>query len=611
MFYLNIDNNIEYLSNSDLHWIGTSEGQMDYPKYIGKKEAIEYFENAEGSMAFVGEIFDENFTSNKFKKELIVILGLNSIEEIKKVYKNKNKESFVIVLEPQPSFLTHVINSKNMSIFKNDDIALFVDNRLENIPLFLEPLFANLAIIGLAKNLRFYVTDYYRNYDSPIIQKTLEMFRQGVHSRIEVLGNSVEDSLQGFEQYLKNINWIAKSKNPMELKGKFKDIPAIVVAAGPSLNKNIEELKKTNGKVIIIAVDTIVQRLINEGIVPHFVCSIERISQVYDYFFKDKVYPKEITLVAPPLLDGRVFDSFNGELILPFRSEVSEFRWFQRLLEIEGDIGMQMGLSCANIAFGLANHLGCSPIIFTGQDLAYGETEGETHASGTTYDEIEIIKEKDTSNDDITEGYYGGKVKTTKIWLQFKLWFESQIQKNNIYAINATEGGARIFNTKQLSLKDTINQYCKQEIPDIYEEIKKLNNYKIDYSIVKKNLLKEKEYMMDLLDKCQIQHEDLRGLTITSETFLKNRIKFQNYFYRINYVKQQIVRNQLLLHDLQTLLVQYSWDSNSVDELISVENLEFERNVQLKLIIPVIVTLKKILREIDNTVEKIDSFIEA
>ena len=47
-----------------------------------------------------------------------------------------------------------------------------------------------------------------------------------------------------------------------------RDMPAIVVAAGPSLNKNIDELKRAKGKAFIIAVDTAIKPLLKKGIIP-------------------------------------------------------------------------------------------------------------------------------------------------------------------------------------------------------------------------------------------------------------------------------------------------------------------------------------------------------
>ena len=59
-----------------------------------------------------------------------------------------------------------------------------------------------------------------------------------------------------------------------------KDIPGIVVAAGPSLNKNIKELKKAKGKAFICAVDTAIKPLIKEGIIPDMFAVVDALKPI-------------------------------------------------------------------------------------------------------------------------------------------------------------------------------------------------------------------------------------------------------------------------------------------------------------------------------------------
>ena len=54
----------------------------------------------------------------------------------------------------------------------------------------------------------------------------------------------------------------------------------IVVAAGPSLNKNIKELKKAKGKALIIIVDTAIKPLLNAGIVPDMFFIVDALKPV-------------------------------------------------------------------------------------------------------------------------------------------------------------------------------------------------------------------------------------------------------------------------------------------------------------------------------------------
>ena len=45
----------------------------------------------------------------------------------------------------------------------------------------------------------------------------------------------------------------------------LSDVPAIIVAAGPSLNKNVQELKQAKGKALILVVDAALRAVVNTG----------------------------------------------------------------------------------------------------------------------------------------------------------------------------------------------------------------------------------------------------------------------------------------------------------------------------------------------------------
>lgn len=106
----------------------------------------------------------------------------------------------------------------------------------------------------------------------------------------------------------------------------------------------------------------------------------------------------------------------------------------------------------------IAVYLGCNPIIFIGQDLAY--TDGKYHA-----DSCNDTTESDTVDDMIeVEGIDGNKVFTNSVWHTFLMWMEKFIihNPNNIY-IDATEGGAKIHGTKIMPLRQAITKYCIQD----------------------------------------------------------------------------------------------------------------------------------------------------
>ncbi|WP_373845633.1 6-hydroxymethylpterin diphosphokinase MptE-like protein, partial [Clostridium sp.] len=83
-----------------------------------------------------------------------------------------------------------------------------------------------------------------------------------------MLGNDMEDTIIGIENNFTNMKKLIESPSIECVKDKYKDIPAIIVSAGPSLDKNISELKRAEGKALIIATDAVLTTLKNHGIVP-------------------------------------------------------------------------------------------------------------------------------------------------------------------------------------------------------------------------------------------------------------------------------------------------------------------------------------------------------
>src|SRR3990167_9914427 len=81
--------------------------------------------------------------------------------------------------------------------------------------------------------------------------------------------NTLAKKLQGWCKNLAyNVPEVIKSKPYNNLIGKFKDVPAFVCLAGPSLQNNREKLKGLGKKGLIIAVDTSLRPLLNVGVTP-------------------------------------------------------------------------------------------------------------------------------------------------------------------------------------------------------------------------------------------------------------------------------------------------------------------------------------------------------
>lgn len=279
------------------------------------------------------------------------------------------------------------------------------------------------------------------------IQKNAQMVRINKDTQVHFAKRAVTNSIR-------NMPYIKESRNLYDYIGKIpKEIPAILVAAGPSLDKNIEELRRAKGKAFIIAVDTAVRHLIRHNIMPDVMVTLD--SGKPTNYISDPIV-KDI-----PLFCGL---EANHE-ILSFHTGIKI--WFKGNLFLESlyeRYGKQLspyspGGSVATAAFSICSALGFQKIIFVGQDLAY---QGDiTHAGG----EVSGILNEEYGLEMI-EGIDGKPIKSRYDWIIYLEWFEEAIRdiKDITEVIDATEGGAMIHGSKIMTLKEVVDSYCNKEI---------------------------------------------------------------------------------------------------------------------------------------------------
>lgn len=599
-----MDRNIEILSGNANHWIGMpDESEIEQTSFEVDSNGNEIFVNGERMFPLKSE-FDDSNQPNPLKRELIFVLGIYSVEEIQKLIQSMGDESLLVIIEPNVSLFSYSLQQKDLSFLERPGSVLFAD-KVSNLSQFLDKYLLTNAIFYV-KTIKFYFTHLYREQDIQTSLAVVKLIKESVNYKAMMYGNSVEDSLIGFRHHMKNLKHLTRSKDVSLLKNTMRNVPAVVVAAGPSLNKNIKELHDFKDNVIIIAVDTIAQRLCDEGIVPDFICSIERGIETYTYFYEGKTYPVQSTLVGPLVLYPDVFDEYAGELIIPMRGNVGEFIWLKEVLGLKNDSSISIGLSCAHVAFGIAEHLGASPIILIGQDLAYGDSKGETHAGGTIYDDKELTSSMFSAVSDYeTEGYFGDTVKTTEIWNTFRTWFEMEIVNKQLDVINATEGGAKISHTRQMSLANAGKEYCYKRITPVSEILQGIANYPLEKQDMKKVIRDQYKYFLDIKLQFEKQQKQVRRLRInenSSESELKEalkRIDHTEVFFKV------VLDNWLLRHCIQPAMINSVWNLYTIERVNTAENIIKAQQVNLGFLDIAVYTINEIATMLEQTAEEL------
>ncbi|MCP4130678.1 MAG: motility associated factor glycosyltransferase family protein [bacterium] len=295
------------------------------------------------------------------------------------------------------------------------------------------------------------------------------------------LSSKVSDLLTRFqfeetwiENILQNIHNVFSSPTVKDLFGAFKGCPGIIVSAGPSLRKSLDHLNAIKDKSLIVCVDTALKVLHKKKISPHIVMTLDAQTHTAKHF--SGIDGSNTALLADLVSCPVVTRSYRGKKIFSttskyYTNDAGETKrettplmgWIEKFVPPIGDI--QSGGSVATSAFDLLLNLGCSPIILVGQDLAY--TGREIHCSGTHHNDdwlpitsrfinLDTINQKVIRKRKIQYvDAFGGKetVISDFVFDLYKGWFEDSAGKVGVPVINASEGGARIMNTKEETLE--------------------------------------------------------------------------------------------------------------------------------------------------------------
>ncbi|EEA7481913.1 motility associated factor glycosyltransferase family protein [Campylobacter jejuni] len=299
---------------------------------------------------------------------------------------------------------------------------------------------------------------------------------------IEVIVRNLNSSLHiGFECYshlLQNIPFMLESipfqRILNERKNKFDN--AIVVSAGPSLAKQLPLLKACQDKAVIFCADGALSMLEKEDIVPDYVLNID-FEDLPLRFFKNKENKLFLNILSCATHPSLVCCLDNKSVVL------REDPLYQRFNL--NDFGyIDTGTHVSHFSYTLALALGFKNIIMIGQDLAFDE-EGNSHSKGFSYGE-QFSGEK-TVPTLKAQAYAGkGEVLTHITWNDYRIkleyLFACNEQKAKFY--NATEGGARINFTEELSFKECCEKLLTKEKPQ-FELPKSLTKNRSDKLLVK------------------------------------------------------------------------------------------------------------------------------
>ncbi|EPD4141268.1 6-hydroxymethylpterin diphosphokinase MptE-like protein [Campylobacter jejuni] len=357
---------------------------------------------------------------------------------------------------------------------------------------------------------------YYKKFYEDIWHKADELCEKNIKIVIRNLGLNLTISFQCYSHLLQNIPSMLGSipfqRILSERKNKFDN--AIVVSAGPSLAKQLSLLKAYQDKAVVFCADGALSMLEKEGVVPDYVTNLD-CRDLAMKFFQNKGKLKQSIIALECATHPNVVRSLKAENCMIVLRNKALYQRFNL-----NDFGyIDTGTHVSHFSYTLALALGFKNIIMIGQDLAFDE-KGNSHSKG--FDFGEKFEEEHKKYKLKTQAYGGkGEVLTHITWNDYRIkleyLFACNDQKAKFY--NATEGGARINFTEELSFKECCEKLLTKEKPK-FELPKSLTKNRSDKLLAKfkEKIQKDQENAKRFLDDALALKQILEN--ILSKDFL-------------------------------------------------------------------------------------------
>ncbi|MGI8094222.1 6-hydroxymethylpterin diphosphokinase MptE-like protein [Campylobacter coli] len=440
-----------------------------------KTHNVFMYENLEEELNF----FYQSILEKTHRYPFICIYGIGNALLIKNLSKHY-KHLFVFESEIELFILalSTIDLSEELKVYK---VVLF-DCVAKDLEIQIAMIFDQQSILEYLSLYEMFISShYYLKYYETSILSLNELCIKSASVAIRNADITCFLPLLTHGQFLQNIPSMLESipfqRILSQRKNKFEN--AIVVSAGPSLTKQLPLLKAYQDKAVIFCADGALSMLEKEGIVPDYVTNLD-CRDLAMKFFQNKENLKQSIIALECATHPNIVRSLNAENCMIVLRNKALYQRFNL-----NDFGyIDTGTHVSHFSYTLALALGFKNIIMIGQDLAFDE-EGNSHSKGFDFGEKFSGEE---NIDKLKVPAYAGKgeVLTHITWNDYRIkleyLFACNEQKAKFY--NATEGGARINFTEELSFKECCEKFLTKEKPQ-FELPKSLTKNRSDKLLVK------------------------------------------------------------------------------------------------------------------------------
>jgi hypothetical protein len=368
-----------------------TKDELDYYKQNHNISSSSFYAYAE-IMDYTKSIAPEMSMMNEIKKFIFFGTGLGV--HIKAIHEKIRAENYLIVEDDLELFRLSlfVTNYRELSkdaklffcIFEENDIAKIIfDNFLEK---------------------SFYYNHYIKYFQ---MQSSDDSKIKLMHTVVTGQRHLIFLYSSYFKVYLRALQYLKEGYNFLDMSGSEKDTflgkPVMIIAAGPSLNKNLDWLEKHRDKFVVVALTATLKILEKRGIKPDIITHLdpfEKSCMVHIDALESQEFIKGCILICGSQTPKILIDKFEKEKVFLAQVQISYKKSFDYLEPI----------CVGSFTYMMLIQLGAREIYSLGMDLALDSQTGMSHAKEHAYN-----KRLDTNSVDEVEdslGYLNAVVKT-------------------------------------------------------------------------------------------------------------------------------------------------------------------------------------------------------
>ncbi len=278
-----------------------------------------------------------------------------------------------VVVEPEAALLRAALDTRDLTaVLRSDRVHFFVGQDPDALAVLLR-LYESRSVETI--RLRPRLERHQQYFES------VDAVQQQFSARRTINSNTLRRFAGVWVRNLaRNLPLLQHAAGVSLLQSSLSGIPALVLAAGPSLDLVLPQIDRLRRRAVVVAVDTAAAALADAGAEPDILVVVD--PQWWNTRHLDRLSLRRTLLVSESSTHPRVFRLLGHDAL--FAASLFPLgRFLERSTRVEGTLGA--GGSVATSAWDLARLLGCSPMYCGGLDLGF--PRHRTHCHGSYFEE--------------------------------------------------------------------------------------------------------------------------------------------------------------------------------------------------------------------------------